>query len=201
MDGDSAAGTKGKVNRVFGRQQEPEKSRLATAEKRFGLTWHELHAYKERMLYPVLPTCMAVDELPKDISLCETSFRGLDRCIVQGRIHESTEHPYARMQICKPHWIKFAKCTKRRDELILRSVRKWERDYYSALDDPSRQEYMEDIDTKMRYFLYAASHTDDEGKRNRLEVNAQHCAMRQASLLNPRMSLDADADGGASASV
>uniref|UniRef100_A0A6U6JU72 Uncharacterized protein n=1 Tax=Zooxanthella nutricula TaxID=1333877 RepID=A0A6U6JU72_9DINO len=184
------ASTKGQTTRVFGRQQEPEKSRLASAEKRFGVTWQDLHAYKDRMLFPVLPTCMGVEELPKDISLCETVFRGLDRCIVQGTLNENPGQPYARMQICKPHWIRFAKCTKRRDELIMRGIRKWEREYYGSLDDSSRTEYLEDIDTKMRYYLYAASHTNDNTKKGRLELNAQHCALRQASLLNPRTSLD-----------
>mmetsp|Transcript_150659 Transcript_150659/g.419956 ORF Transcript_150659/g.419956 Transcript_150659/m.419956 type:complete len:200 (-) Transcript_150659:211-810(-) len=185
MAEDERASERGSVKRVLGRLQEPEKSRLASAEKRFGLTWNELHSYKDKMLFPVLPTCMGVDELSKDISLCETVFRGLDRCLEQGMKFESPGQPYARMQICKPHWIRFNKCVKRRDELILRSVRKWERGYFSALDERSRTEYIEDIDTKMRYFLYAASHTTDDAKKKRMELNAQHCAMRQASLLNP----------------
>ncbi|CAK0839606.1 unnamed protein product [Prorocentrum cordatum] len=47
----------------------------------------------------------------------------------------------------------------------------------------SRDEYREDIDTKMRYFLYAGSHAVDLQKKKRLETNAQHCAIRQAALL------------------
>jgi len=174
---------KGGTQLAWGRVQENEKSRLASAEKRYGVTWNELHAYKDKMVYPVLPTCMAVDELSKDISLCEVDFRGLDRCIDQGILHEDPLQPYSRMQLCKPHWIRFIKCVKRRDELILRNVKKWERSYMSNLDDASREEYMTDLETKMRYFMYAASHTNEEQKRKRLEVNAQHCAIRQASLL------------------
>merc|ERR1711920_774499 len=151
---------------------------------RFGVTWNELHSYKDKMLFPVLPTCMGVDELSKDISLCETVFRGLDRCLEQGMVNENPAEPYARMQICKPHWIKFNRCVKRRDELILRSVRRWERGYCSSMDGSSFQEYLDDIDTKMRYFLYAANHTSDDAKKKRLENNAQHCALRQASLLS-----------------
>merc|ERR1719350_821601 len=156
--------TKGATVRVLGKQQEPEKSRLASAEKRFGLTWNDLHSYKDKMLFPQLPTCMGVEELPKDISLCDTFFRGLDRCLEQGTLNENPGQPYARMQICKPHWIKFNRCVKRRDELVIRSVRKWEREYYNNLDDSSRKEYVDDIDTKMRYFLYASSHTQDYAK-------------------------------------
>ncbi|CAE8721110.1 unnamed protein product [Polarella glacialis] len=101
------------------------------------------------------------------------------------------------MQICKSHWIKFIKCVKRRDELVMRGVKRWERDYYSTLDDPSRKEYVDDIDTKMRYFLYAASHTADDMKKKRLEQNAQHCAVRQSSLLNPRQADDYESSGAA----
>mmetsp|Transcript_36713 Transcript_36713/g.83041 ORF Transcript_36713/g.83041 Transcript_36713/m.83041 type:complete len:201 (+) Transcript_36713:108-710(+) len=198
---DDPSSEKGATQRVWGRQQEPEKSRLASSEKRFGMSWNELHAYKDKMLFPALPTCMAVEELSQDISLCETVFRGLDRCLQQGIKHEDPKQPYARMQICKPHWIRFSKCIKRRDDLILRSVRKWERGYFGTLDDRSRTEYVEDIDTKMRYYLYAASHTSDESKKSRMELNAQHCAMRQAALLNPRGSDQQEASAGASAHV
>eukprot|EP00927_Polykrikos_kofoidii_P032382 TRINITY_DN27605_c0_g1_i1.p1 TRINITY_DN27605_c0_g1~~TRINITY_DN27605_c0_g1_i1.p1 ORF type:complete len:201 (+),score=31.26 TRINITY_DN27605_c0_g1_i1:132-734(+) len=180
-----ATGKKGAVTRIWGKLQEPEKSRLASAEKRFGLTWAELHAYKDRMAFPMLPTCMGVEELSKDISLCETTFRGLDRCLEQGMSHESPKQPYARMQICKPHWIRFAKCTKRRDELVMRSVKSWERHYYGSLDTDSQRDYLDDLDTKMRYFLYASSHTNEAQKKKRLETNAQQLAIRQASLLNP----------------
>eukprot|EP00929_Paragymnodinium_shiwhaense_P081028 TRINITY_DN42310_c0_g1_i1.p1 TRINITY_DN42310_c0_g1~~TRINITY_DN42310_c0_g1_i1.p1 ORF type:complete len:200 (-),score=66.91 TRINITY_DN42310_c0_g1_i1:161-760(-) len=193
------AGQKGAVQRVWGRLQEPEKSRLASAEKRFGLTWNELHAYKDKMAFPLLPTQMGVEELAKDISLCETVFRGLDRCLEQGMSHEHPKQPYARMQICKPHWIQFNKCTNRRDDLIMRSVTKWETNYYSSLDKPSRSEYMEDLDTKMRYYLYAASHTQDLQKKKRLEVHAQHMALRQANLLKPPAA--AQASGGATVAV
>eukprot|EP00927_Polykrikos_kofoidii_P007511 TRINITY_DN13086_c0_g1_i1.p1 TRINITY_DN13086_c0_g1~~TRINITY_DN13086_c0_g1_i1.p1 ORF type:complete len:207 (+),score=45.88 TRINITY_DN13086_c0_g1_i1:114-734(+) len=181
-----ATGKKGAVTRIWGKLQEPEKSRLASAEKRFGLTWSELHAYKDRMAFPQLPTCMGVEELSPDISLCETQFRGLDRCLEQGMSHESPKQPYARMQICKPHWIRFAKCTKRRDELVMRSVKAWERNYYDSLDEESQKDYMDDLDTKMRYFLYAGSHTTEQQKKKRLEMNAQQMAVRQASLLNRR---------------
>ena len=37
---------KGATKRVMGKVQEAERSRLATAEKRFGMTWNELHSYK-----------------------------------------------------------------------------------------------------------------------------------------------------------
>ncbi|CAK0839604.1 unnamed protein product [Prorocentrum cordatum] len=48
-------------------EAEAEKSRLHSAEKRFGVVWDDLHAYKEdRMLYPTLPVMMSVDELPKE---------------------------------------------------------------------------------------------------------------------------------------
>eukprot|EP00930_Biecheleria_cincta_P027085 TRINITY_DN19027_c0_g1_i2.p1 TRINITY_DN19027_c0_g1~~TRINITY_DN19027_c0_g1_i2.p1 ORF type:complete len:199 (+),score=28.14 TRINITY_DN19027_c0_g1_i2:68-664(+) len=181
---DEEGGERGEVKRVFGKQQEPEKARLNTAEKRHGLTWTELHAYKDRMLFPILPTMMGVDELPKDISLCDNPFRGLDRCIDKGMESEDPAQPYARMQICKPHWIKFIKCVKRRDELVMRGIKRWERTYYDSLDEPSMKEYLEDIDTKMRYFLYASSHTMDQQKRKRLEMNAQHCAVRHANLIN-----------------
>mmetsp|Transcript_25467 Transcript_25467/g.59289 ORF Transcript_25467/g.59289 Transcript_25467/m.59289 type:complete len:199 (-) Transcript_25467:223-819(-) len=183
MDPESAALTRGAVRQVLGKKQESEKSRLASHEKRFGVTWFDLHAYKDRMTYPGLPTMMASEELPKEISLCDADYRGLDRCLTQGRLHEVPSQPYARMQICKPHWIRFVKCVNRRDDLVLRAIKKWEHDYCSALDDASRQEYFDDLDTKKRYFLYAASHTSDAGKRSRLEANAQHCAIRQASLL------------------
>merc|ERR1712187_172507 len=178
--------SRGQSTRVLGKQGEAEKSRLHTAEKRHGFTWTDLHAYKDKMIYPVLPTCMGVDELDKDISLCDSQFRGLDRCLEQGMIHEKQSAPYARMQICKSHWIKFNRCVNRRDDLILRSVRKWEKTYYSSLDEESRSNYLEDIDTKMRYFLYAASHTPDSVKKERLEANAQRCAMRQSALIKPR---------------
>mmetsp|Transcript_100056 Transcript_100056/g.173693 ORF Transcript_100056/g.173693 Transcript_100056/m.173693 type:complete len:195 (-) Transcript_100056:35-619(-) len=184
-DIENAAPSKGVTKRVWGKLQEPEKSRLASAEKRFGVSWKELHAYKDKMIYPVLPTMMAVEELPKDISLCESVYRGLDRCLEQGMSYESPSQPYARMQICKPHWIRFNKCVRRRDDLILRNVKKWERSYYSTLDGASKSEYLDDLDTKMRYFLYAASHTLDEQKKKKLEVQAQHCAERQATLLQP----------------
>mmetsp|Transcript_1568 Transcript_1568/g.3110 ORF Transcript_1568/g.3110 Transcript_1568/m.3110 type:complete len:197 (-) Transcript_1568:112-702(-) len=180
------AGERGAVKRVLGKQQEPEKARLNSSEKRHGLTWTEFHAYKDKMVFPNLPTMMSRDELPKDICLCDTQFRGLDRCIEKGIMNEDGANPYARMQICKPHWIRFIKCVKRRDELVMRSVKKWEREYYTSLDEPSQKEYIEDIDTKMRYFMYAASHTLDLMKKQRLEVNAQHCAVRQSSLLNPK---------------
>eukprot|EP00405_Crypthecodinium_cohnii_P009043 CAMPEP_0206432424 /NCGR_PEP_ID=MMETSP0324_2-20121206/7924_1 /ASSEMBLY_ACC=CAM_ASM_000836 /TAXON_ID=2866 /ORGANISM="Crypthecodinium cohnii, Strain Seligo" /LENGTH=199 /DNA_ID=CAMNT_0053898485 /DNA_START=65 /DNA_END=664 /DNA_ORIENTATION=- len=175
--------TKGATVRVWGRQQEPEKSRLTSAEKRYGLTWDELHAYKDRMLFPQLPTCMGVEELSKDISLCDSVFRGLDRCLTQGTIHEDDRFPYARMQICKPHWIKFNRCVNRRDELIMRNIKSWEKAYVANLDPASRSEYVDDIDSKMRYFLYAAANTGDAQHRARLEMNAQHCAIRQASLM------------------
>merc|ERR1719326_1135711 len=123
------------------------------------------------MTFPVLPTQMNVEELSKDIDLCETVFRGLDRCLEQGKEHENPAHPYARMQICKPHWIKFQRCAKRRDDLIMRSIKKWEGGYYSSLDEPSRDEYLEDLDTKMRYFLYASSHVQDLQKKRTLEKN------------------------------
>merc|ERR1740139_1722364 len=145
------------------------------------------------MLFPVLPTMMHVHELKSDISLCETTFRGLDRCLENGTLNENPNSPYARMQICKPAWIRFAKCIKRRDELVLRSVKKWERSYYVNLDIPSQKEYIEDIDTKMRYFLYAASHTGEHGKKNRLELSAQHCALRQASLIKRDVDVDSSA--------
>eukprot|EP00440_Ansanella_granifera_P013899 gb/GFBE01015101.1/.p1 GENE.gb/GFBE01015101.1/~~gb/GFBE01015101.1/.p1 ORF type:complete len:199 (+),score=38.17 gb/GFBE01015101.1/:1-597(+) len=183
-------GERGAVKRVLGRQQEPEKARLNTAEKRHGLTWTELHAYKDRMVFPILPTMMGTDELPKDICLCDTVFRSLDRCIDKGVETEDPSVPYARMQICKPHWIRFIKCVKRRDELVMRGVKRWERNYYSNLDEPSQKEYVEEIDTKMRYFLYAASHTGDLQKKKRLEMNAQHCAIRQTNLMKPRETED-----------
>lgn len=180
---DEGPSTKGVTKRIWGRLQEPEKSRLASAEKRYGVTWNELHAYKDKMVFPQLPVMMAVEELPKDISLCETVYRGLDRCLEQGMTHENPGQPYARMQVCKPHWIRFNKCVKRRDDLIMRSVQKWEKDYYFSLNGESKGDYVDDLDTKMRYFLYAASHTLDDQKKKRLEGNAQQCAMRQASLL------------------
>ncbi|CAK8988466.1 unnamed protein product [Durusdinium trenchii] len=180
------SGERGTVKRVLGRQQEPEKARLNSAEKRHGLTWTEMHAYKDRMTFPILPTMMGVEELPKDISLCDTVFRSLDRCIDKGIENENANHPYSRMTICKPHWIRFIKCVKRRDELVLRGVKRWERSYYSSLDEPSQSEYLEDISTKMRYFLYAASHTKDLEKKKRLETNAQHCAIRHSNLLKPQ---------------
>lgn len=184
---DSAqASQKGAPKRIWGKVQEPEKSRLSAAEKRHGMTWNDLHGYKLLMQYPILPTQMGVDELSKDISLCDSWFRGLDRCLEEGMRTETKSQPYARMQICKPHWIRFLRCTKRRDELVMRDVKKWEHSYYSAMDEASGKEYLEDIDTKMRYFLYAASHTADAQKKKRLEMNAQHCAMRQMSLLQPR---------------
>eukprot|EP00933_Yihiella_yeosuensis_P043064 TRINITY_DN3778_c0_g4_i1.p1 TRINITY_DN3778_c0_g4~~TRINITY_DN3778_c0_g4_i1.p1 ORF type:complete len:220 (-),score=46.99 TRINITY_DN3778_c0_g4_i1:191-790(-) len=185
-------GERGAVKRVLGKQQEPEKARLNTAEKRHGLTWTELHAYKDRMIFPQLPTQMSVEELPKDISLCENVFRGLDRCLVKGMETEDPGQPYARMQICKPHWIRFIKCVKRRDELVLRGVKKWETQYYNALDEKSRKEYVEDIDTKMRYFMYASSHASDTQKKKRLEMNAQHCAIRHQNLLVPKGSANED---------
>ncbi|CAJ1446901.1 unnamed protein product [Effrenium voratum] len=121
-------GERGTVQKnVLGRQQEPEKARLNSAERRHGLTWTELHAYKDRMTFPVLPTMMAVDELPKDICLCDNVFRSLDRCIDKGIESENPATPYSRMQICKPHWIRFIKCVKRRDELVMRGVKRWER--------------------------------------------------------------------------
>ncbi|CAJ1340145.1 unnamed protein product, partial [Effrenium voratum] len=179
-------GERGTVQKnVLGRQQEPEKARLNSAERRHGLTWTELHAYKDRMTFPVLPTMMAVDELPKDICLCDNVFRSLDRCIDKGIESENPATPYSRMQICKPHWIRFIKCVKRRDELVMRGVKRWERSYYSSLDQPSQKEYLEDIDTKMRYFMYAASHSKDGEKKKRLEMNAQHCAIRHSNLLKP----------------
>eukprot|EP00439_Symbiodinium_sp_Y106_P054363 s4062_g7.t1 len=183
LERESDSGERGAVKRVLGRQQEPEKARLNSAEKRHGLTWTELHGYKDRMLFPILPTMMGVEELPKDICLCDNVFRSLDRCIDKGIESEKADTPYARMQICKPHWIRFIKCVKRRDELVLRGVKRWERNYYGSLDEPSQKEYMEDIDTKMRYFLYAASHSKDVQKKKRLEMNAQHCAIRQSNLL------------------
>merc|ERR1740130_1134683 len=139
------------------------------------------------MVFPQLPTMMAVEELPKNISLCETVYRGLDRCLEQGMVTENPGQPYARMQICKPHWIRFNKCVKRRDELIMRSVKGWEKDYYFSLDGGSKADYLDDLDTKMRYFLYAGSHTLDEQKKQRLENSAQQCAIRQAALLTPAM--------------
>jgi len=174
--------SKGATQRIWGKLQEPEKSKLASAEKRFGITWREMHAYKDLMEFPKLPTQMAVEEIPKNIELCETVFRGLDRCLEQGMRTESILQPYARMQICKPHWIRFERCTNRRDDLILRGVKSWESKYFTGLDKPSKSEYLDDLDTKMRYFLYAASHTTDEEKRKRLEMSAQHCAMRVSSL-------------------
>mmetsp|Transcript_91595 Transcript_91595/g.144787 ORF Transcript_91595/g.144787 Transcript_91595/m.144787 type:complete len:196 (+) Transcript_91595:42-629(+) len=185
-----AASKKGVTQRIWGKLQEPEKSRLVSAEKRFGMTWKELHSYKDKMVYPILPTMMAVEELPDTISLCETPYRGLDRCLEQGMAHENPGQPYARMQICKPHWIQFVKCTKRRDELIMRSVKKWERTYFDALDAQSKTEYLEDLDTKTRYFLYASSHTADTEKKRRLDLNAHQCAVRQAALINPPSSAD-----------
>mmetsp|Transcript_101156 Transcript_101156/g.200919 ORF Transcript_101156/g.200919 Transcript_101156/m.200919 type:complete len:203 (+) Transcript_101156:63-671(+) len=196
-----APSQKGATQRVWGKLQEAEKSRLATSEKRFGMTWNELHSYKDKMSLPMLPTCMGVEELSTDISLCESVYRGLDRCLDQGMKNENPSQPYARMQICKPHWIRFIKCVKRRDELILRGVRKWEHGYFSALDKNSQEEYTDDIDTKMRYFLYAASHTSDDSKKKRLEMNAQHCAIRQASLLKPREGFDGEGNSTATALV
>ena len=69
----------------------------------------------------------------------------------EGIESENASHPYSRMTICKPHWrlvkessrslhwkpasgaslsavrIRFIKCVKRRDELVLRGVKRWER--------------------------------------------------------------------------
>mmetsp|Transcript_25927 Transcript_25927/g.67996 ORF Transcript_25927/g.67996 Transcript_25927/m.67996 type:complete len:188 (-) Transcript_25927:96-659(-) len=183
-------GTKGSTVRRLGKQQEADKSKLASIEKRFGFTWKQIHSYKDMMQFPILPTCMATEEVNKDISLCESAYRGLDRCLEMGKSYENPSTPYARMQVCKPHWIKFVKCTKRRDELVMRSVKTWERHYYSSLDAPSQAEYLEDLDTKKRYFLYALSRTDDDARRDRFSLNAQHCAIRHASLLRSRSGAD-----------
>mmetsp|Transcript_69332 Transcript_69332/g.129535 ORF Transcript_69332/g.129535 Transcript_69332/m.129535 type:complete len:188 (-) Transcript_69332:37-600(-) len=187
MDPQSAEITRGAVKQVLGKKQESEKSKLSTYEKRFGFTWYDLHAYKDKMAYPVLPPMMSTEELPKDISFCEEPFRGLDRCIINGKTHERPTQPYARMCDCKPHWSKFVKCIRKRDDKVLKSIKEWESDYCAALDSASREEYFEDLDTKKRYFLYAASHTADPARRQRLETNAQHCAIRQASLQSASM--------------
>lgn len=43
------------------------------------------------------------------INMCDHAFRGLDRCMQQFLKLESYWYPYARMQICKPHFHKFDK--------------------------------------------------------------------------------------------
>mmetsp|Transcript_29083 Transcript_29083/g.66902 ORF Transcript_29083/g.66902 Transcript_29083/m.66902 type:complete len:188 (+) Transcript_29083:79-642(+) len=184
MDPQSAEITRGAVKQVLGKKQESEKSKLSSYEKRFGIGWFDMHSYKDKMAYPVLPTMMSMEELPQDISFCDVAYRGLDRCLVQGRLHEDPKQPYARMVDCRPHWSKFCKCVRRRDERVLRGIKEWERHYCAALDDASKEDYFEDLDTKKRYFLYAASHTADVARRRRFETNAQHCAIRQQSLLS-----------------
>lgn len=166
----------------FGKVQVAERNTLTHAEKRYGVTWSELNAYKDKMCYPVLPPMMPPDAISRQTSLCETVFRGLDRCMEQGLRSENPSQPYARMQICKPHWIRFIKCVKRRDEEVLKDIRHWERWHVGRLEPKERERYMEDIDIKAKYFQYAAAQTTDEERRKRLELNAQHCARRQKAL-------------------
>merc|ERR1719230_1023880 len=125
---------------------------------------------------------MPEEALNPHISLCDIPFRGLDRCMEQGVRYENPGQPYARMQICKPHWIRFNKCVARRDEEVLREIRHWEKWHVGRLEPKERDRYVEDIDVKAQYLQYAASQTTDDERKKRFEKDAMHCARRKKTL-------------------
>lgn len=169
----------------FGKVKVAEKSTLSSAEKRYGVTWAELHSYKDKMAYPTLPRSMPVDAFPTGIDFCDNQFRGLDRCIENGIRHESSGAPYARMHVCKPMWLRFNKCVKRRDDKVADQVLKWEAKHFMRLDAKEKVDYINDIDTKMQFMLYMAGETEDVEKTKLYNNAAQLCARRQLSLQNP----------------
>jgi len=159
-----------------------EKSNLFSAEKKFGVTWDELHAYKEHMSLPALPINMPRELIPTNISMCEVPFKGLDRCIEQGIRTERENYPYERLQICKPFWSKFAKCFRRRDIKIIEAVQRWERDHYEKMTPEFQQEYVNDIRVRRRYQEYAFNNTDDVYKKFFHKREARHLTERSEKL-------------------
>jgi len=171
---------KGKLG--YHRNKVTEKSALHTAEKKFGMTWDGLHAYKEFMTLPALPANMPRELIPQDISYCDQIFRGIDRCIEQGIRTERKNYPYERMQICKPFWIKFDKCIKRRDEKIMRSIYKWEARHMEKMAPESKVEYLEDLGRRRKYQEYAYRNTHEPTQKIFHNREAEHLMRRAVNL-------------------
>jgi len=171
---------KGKLGYI--RNKITEKSALHSAEKKFGMTWDGLHAYKELMTMPALPPNMPRELIPQDISFCDQIFRGIDRCIEQGIRTERVNYPYERMQICKPFWIKFDRCIKRRDEKILNSIYKWETRHMEKMASESRIEYLEDLGRRRKYQEYAYRNTQEPTQKIFHAREGIHLEKRAANL-------------------
>merc|ERR1711964_127357 len=119
--------------------------------------------------------------LQKDISFCETLFEQIDRCISQGQASESAGQPYARMQVCKPHWVRFSRCVKRRDKAMMNEVLKWEDNFLSRLSEEGKKNYAQELDMRHRYLEYRHDREIDFEKKQRLQHDLDHIRTRAKS--------------------
>merc|ERR550537_238693 len=160
--------------------QRTEKAELANIEKRYGLGWDQLHAYKEIMAFPELPRQMPVSLLhAQNFSFCEGMFDGLDRCLSQGMQNETVATPYARLQICKPHYARFARCVKRRDQYVLDEVLKWEHEFVGRLSDRGKEKYADQMDLRKAYLEYRAEREPDAQKQLRFKADLDRLRQRR----------------------
>lgn len=162
----------------------PEKTILKQAEKRFGMSWDRLHAYKTVMSFPLLPENMPAGAVldKEDIPLCESVYKRLDRCLDQGIINECKDSPFARMQVCKSHWLNFERCVRRRDHKMVKKIFEWERGNFGDLDMKAQNEYLQDMTNKMRYIDYSMQQEPDQGIKQKLERDFMHMRLRKENL-------------------
>jgi len=169
----------------------PEKTVLKQAEKRGGLSWDRLHAYKTVMSFPLLPENMPASVVldQNDIPLCENVYKGLDRCLDQGSMNELSDSPFARLVICKAKWLNFERCVRRRDHKMIKKIFEWERNNFAYLDMKHQDEYLVDMTNKMRYIDYSMQQEPDQGEKQKLERDFMHLRLRKENL-QTNLSLD-----------
>ncbi|CEM23841.1 unnamed protein product [Vitrella brassicaformis CCMP3155] len=158
------------------------RQRLREGERRQGYTWAQLHNYKEDYCLPKLPPDMPVTAVPQ-VATCELYFNWVDRCVTQGILNMRARWPLARLQICKPNWTLLRRCCKRRDAAILQAVEQWEADHVKRLSPQYQQEYVDDLDQKLRYLSYIDARTQDELDLLRLKRDVEDLKRRAKYLV------------------
>eukprot|EP00386_Alphamonas_edax_P013090 GDKI01040576.1.p2 GENE.GDKI01040576.1~~GDKI01040576.1.p2 ORF type:complete len:180 (+),score=58.21 GDKI01040576.1:98-637(+) len=155
-----------------------EKNKLKTSEKTYGYTWVQLHAFREMTALPKVPESMPIELLPTNTNNCDGLSSSLERCIDKGIETERSIAPFARLHVCKPHWVRLTRCVRTRDEGVMRAVEGWEAKHVASMTGKDREAYLEDLKTRMQYLEYVNQRSTDEEELYRLSKETNQLRRR-----------------------
>ncbi|KAF4657596.1 hypothetical protein FOL47_008378 [Perkinsus chesapeaki] len=141
-----------------------DRTELNKFERDSNLTWAELHSLKDRIQYPDMPHSMP-QTLVQHIPDCMAEFYSLERCLDYGIQREHPRRPYARLIGCKATHLIFERCVRRRDTRIMKEITQWERSAISELSDTAKQEYVEGLERRQRYYEYLSDQSKQKDKQ------------------------------------